>query len=65
MIEFLGGKTVLENEIAKPLIIFERSWQSGEIPTDWKRGNITPVFKKGGKKRRSRELQASQSDLCA
>jgi len=22
-------------------------WQSGEVPTDWKRVNITPIFKKG------------------
>ncbi|KFW06419.1 hypothetical protein N326_05682, partial [Eurypyga helias] len=27
-------------------IIFEKSWQSGEVPADWKRGNITPIFKK-------------------
>ena len=39
-------------------------WQSSEDPSDWKRATITPIFKKR-KKGRPRELQASQSHLCA
>jgi len=30
-------------------IIFEKSWLSGEVPGDWKKGNITSIFKKGRK----------------
>ncbi|CAM4490449.1 unnamed protein product [Lepidochelys olivacea] len=28
-------------------IIFENSWQSGEVPDDWKKANVVPIFKKG------------------
>ncbi|KFP14690.1 hypothetical protein Z169_10296, partial [Egretta garzetta] len=37
-------------ELADPLsTIFEKSWQSGEVPGDWKKESIAPVFKKGRK----------------
>ena len=40
----------LADVIAEPLsIIFERSWRTGEVPMDWRKANVTPVFKKGKK----------------
>jgi len=40
----------LADVVAAPLfIIFERSWRTGEVPEDWRRANVTPIFKKGKK----------------
>jgi len=36
--------------IVEPLyIIFERSWRTGEVPEDWRKANVTAIFKKGKK----------------
>ncbi|GAB0203202.1 hypothetical protein GRJ2_002785800 [Grus japonensis] len=38
----------LADVIVRPLsIIFQRSWESGEVPVDWKLANVVPIFKKG------------------
>ncbi|KAJ7402700.1 hypothetical protein BTVI_83974 [Pitangus sulphuratus] len=40
----------LADVIAKPLLmIFERSWKSGEVPADWELANVVPVFRKDKK----------------
>ena len=32
-----------------PSIVLDKPWLSGEVPGDWKKGNVTPIFKKGRK----------------
>ncbi|XP_064901569.1 membrane protein FAM174A isoform X1 [Columba livia] len=40
----------LAEVIAGPLsIIFAKSWEMGEVPEDWRKANVIPVFKKGKK----------------
>ena len=40
----------LADVVAKALsMVFEKSGPSGEVPGDWKQGNIAPIFKKGRK----------------
>jgi hypothetical protein len=40
----------LATEIAPILtIIFRKSFDTGEVPSDWRNANVSPVFKKGEK----------------
>lgn len=55
----------LVDEVAKPLsIIFEKFWQSGEVPTEWKRRNTNPVFAKGSKEDLGNHRPVSWSRSC-
>ncbi|KAJ7400347.1 rna-directed dna polymerase from mobile element jockey-like [Pitangus sulphuratus] len=41
---------LLDNVTAKPLLmIFERFWESRQVPADWKVANVASIFKKGKK----------------
>ena len=48
------NSTLLKNSIEgilEPLmIIYKESLKSGEVPKDWRRANVSPIFKKGSKK---------------
>ena len=40
----------LADVIARPLsMIFQCSWESGEVLVDWKLTNVVPIFKKGNR----------------
>jgi len=44
------GSRFVVGIFAEPLsIVFERSWRTGEVPEDWRKANVTPVFKMGKK----------------
>ncbi|GAB0209845.1 mitochondrial enolase superfamily member 1 [Grus japonensis] len=42
-------REVADTVARPPSITFEKSWRSGDIPDDWKRANVTPIYKKGPK----------------
>jgi len=50
----------LADVVAEALsIVFERFWRTGEVPEDWRKANVTPIFTKG-QEEEPRELQAGQ-----
>ena len=45
-------------------IIFQRSFDCGKVPDDWRSANITPVFKKGDRFKASNYRPVSLTSLC-
>ncbi|KFP41737.1 hypothetical protein N324_06633, partial [Chlamydotis macqueenii] len=40
----------LAEVLTKPLsIVYQQSWQTVEVPVDWRLANVTPIYKKGQK----------------
>ena len=44
-------------------IIFERSWRTAEVPEDWRKANVTPMFKKGKKEDRGNYRPVSLTSI--
>ena len=54
----------LVDEVVKPLfIILEKLWQSGGVPSDWKRENIALIFKNCKKESRTVSLTSVLSKI--
>jgi hypothetical protein len=55
----------LESVLSTPLAsIFRESINTGEVPEDWKRANVTPIFKKGSKSDPGNYRPVSLTSVC-
>jgi hypothetical protein len=55
----------LEAVLTTPLVeIFRKSISTGEVPDEWKKANVTPIFKKGTKKDPGNYRPVSLTSVC-
>ena len=45
-------------------LIFQASFDQGQVPEDWKRANVTPLFKKGDKSKATNYRPVSLTSTC-
>jgi hypothetical protein len=55
----------LAEQVSKPLTtIYNRSLETGDVPADWKRAHVTPIYKKGTKSDPSNYRPVSLTSIC-
>ena len=55
----------LSEELARPLAwIFRDSLSTGDVPEDWRRANVTPIYKKGPKADAANYRPVSLTSVC-
>ena len=46
------------------MLIFRESMKTREVPSDWKKANVTPIFKKGAKAEPGNYRPVSLTSVC-
>ena len=57
---------LIKDEISYPLtVLFKKSLAEGVVPEDWKRANVSPIYKKGNKNIAENYRPVSLTSQCS